>query len=174
MTAFGAVEVRGAGSDAGSGDLTLGVRHSLLGPDGSGTAVAVQAFVALPTGTGPFDSDEWSAGLAIPASFELGPAITFAMTPQLALLPDADGAGRHLAFGSAAGFAAGLTETLSASADIAVTRDDDPGGSTTQAAAGLSFAWQASADIQLDLGAAAGLNRDTPDLELYAGVVTRF
>ena len=136
--------------------------------------MAIQGFVTLPTGSSPLTAGEWNFGAALPMSFELTPGISFAATPQVAAAADADGDGRHLAFGSAAGFGFSLTDNLSAGIDVAIIRDDDPAGGSTEATAGLSFALQVLEDVQLDVGAVAGLNRDTPDLELYAGVVTRF
>lgn len=174
ITAFGRTSIRGAGSDEGIGDLTLGVRHSLANPDGSGTSVAIQGYVTLPTGSGPLTAGEWSFGAALPMSFELTPTISFAATPQIAAAADADGDGRHVAFGSSAGFGFSITDRLSVGIDTAIIQDDDPAGSTTQATSGLSFAFQVSENVQLDAGAVAGLNRDTADIELYAGVVTRF
>lgn len=168
------MSTRGAGSDEGIGDLTLGVRHSLANPDGSGASVAIQGYVTLPTGSGPLTADEWSFGAALPMSFELTPNISFAATPQIAAAADADGDGRHVAFGSSAGFGFSITDRLSAGVDVAIIQDDDPAGSTTEASTGLSFAFQLSDDVQLDAGAVAGFNRDTADIELYAGVVTRF
>ena len=105
---------------------------------------------------------------------ELTPTISFAATPQITAAADDDGDGQHLAFGSAAGFGFSLSDNLSAGIDVTIIRDDDPADSSTQVATGLSFALQLSEDVQLDVGAVAGLNRDTPDLELYAGFVTRF
>ena len=174
ITAFGSVDVRGAGSDQGIGDLTLGIRHSLTDPDAPGPAVAIQGYVTAPTGSSPLTAGEWSFGAALPMSFELTPSVSFAATPQIAAAADAGGDGQHLAFGSSAGFGFSITDTLAAGVDVAIIRDDDPAGSSTQATTGLSFALQVSEDIQLDVGAVAGLNRDTPDLELYAGFVTRF
>ena len=43
-----------------------------------------------------------------------------------------------------------------------------------QASADGSVAYLLSKDVQLDAGANLGLNRNTPDVELYAGVSKRF
>lgn len=174
FTAFGRVDARGAGSDDGIGDVTIGLRHNLINPDGSGFSAAVQPSITLPTGTGPFDSEDWSAGVALPFGFELSPAIAFAATPQIAAVPDADGDGRHAVFGSSAGFGFALSDAVTLLTDVAIIQDDDPSGSTTEALGGVSLAWQASRDLQLDIGVVAGLNRGSPDFELYAGVVQRF
>jgi hypothetical protein len=174
FTAYGAVDERGAGSQGGFGDVTLGLRHNLVNPDGSGFSAAVQPSVTLPTGSGPFESEAWSAAVALPFGFELSPAVSFAATPQVALTPDADGAGRHLAFGSSAGLAFSLTDSVTLLTDFSLIRDEDPAGGTTEALAGAALAWQTLRDLQLDLGLAAGLNRNSPDFEIYAGAAVRF
>jgi hypothetical protein len=53
-------------------------------------------------------------------------------------------------------------------------RDEDPAGHATQALASLSFAWQPRSNLQLDMGAVAGLNSASPDVELYLGIARRF
>ena len=50
----------------------------------------------------------------------------------------------------------------------------DPSGTTRQASADGSAAFLLSNDVQLDAGANFGLNRATPDVELYGGVSVRF
>jgi hypothetical protein len=174
FTAYGRVEPRGGPADEGFGDMRLGLRHNLLSPDGSGASIAVQGFVTLPTGSGPFDSGDWSAGVALPMSFELTPQLSFAATPRLEAVADADGEGRHLAAGASAGLGVALTDAFGLSADLTITHDEDPAGTSTQAAAGVAAAWQIGPDAQLDLGLSTGLNSDADDLEIYAGLVLRF
>lgn len=173
-TALGISDVRGAGGSEGVGDLLIGLRRNLVNPDGASPSVAIQGYVSLPTGTGPLRSGDWGAGVALPLSVDLSPRLSFGATPRLNAAVDADGDGRHVALGTSAGLGLSLTDTLGATVDLSVMQDDDPAGSITEAAAGLSLAWQVGEDAQLDLGAAAGLNRDTADLELAAGVVLRF
>jgi hypothetical protein len=63
---------------------------------------------------------------------------------------------------------------LNLSAEIWGQWDWDPSGTTRQASADGSVAYLLSNDVQLDGGANLGLNRQTPDVELYAGVSKRF
>ena len=66
------------------------------------------------------------------------------------------------------------TPAVSAAVELSLTRDRDPGGHATEALAGVSLGWQPGADSQWDIGVNAGLNRDSPDVQLYAGYVRRF
>ena len=50
----------------------------------------------------------------------------------------------------------------------------DPIGTMSQYSLGPTLAWLADNDDQLDGGFAVGLNKATPDLELYVGFSRRF
>ena len=50
----------------------------------------------------------------------------------------------------------------------------DPSGTIREASADGVVAYLLNNDLQLDAGANIGLNRATPDVELYGGVSVRF
>lgn len=158
----------------GAGDLGVSVRQNLINPDGSGFSISVLPYATLPTGSGSFSAGDWGAGVLVPISTELWKGVSLAVTPEIDAAVDADGNGRHLAFGSAVGLSFALTEKLTMSVDTQVIRDDDPSGHTTTAVAGLELAWKAMDDLQFDAGAVRGLNSDSPDWELYTGIAKRF
>ena len=66
------------------------------------------------------------------------------------------------------------TPQLSLTAELWGSWDWDPAGTTRQYSADGAVAYLLSNSIQLDAGANFGLNRNTPDVELYAGVSKRF
>ena len=66
------------------------------------------------------------------------------------------------------------TDKLSLSGELWGQWDWDPAGTGKQASADGSIAYLLSDDVQIDGGANFGLNRQTPDVELYAGVSKRF
>jgi hypothetical protein len=66
------------------------------------------------------------------------------------------------------------TDKLNLSAEIWGAWDWDGAGTTRQASADGSLAYLLTNDVQLDAGANFGLNRVTPDVELYGGVSVRF
>ncbi len=156
-----------------TGDVTLALRKNLRSPDGSGFSVALMPYATLPVGGEGIGAGDWGAGLIVPASFDLG-AVSLGLTPHVDAAVDADSDGRHLAYGSVVGLGFDLSGDLSMAAEVSLTRDRDPGGHGTEALAGLSAAWQRGPDSQWDIGANVGLNRDSPDIELYLGVVRRF
>jgi len=87
---------------------------------------------------------------------------------------DEDGDGRHLAYGSVIGLSADLSDAVSASIELSAMRDLDPGAHATETLAGLSLGWQPREDLQFDIGTNVGLNRDSADVEVYAGLSRRF
>lgn len=156
-----------------TGDVTLALRQNLRNPDGSGFSIAVMPYATLPAGREPVGAGDWGTGLALPMSLDLG-AVSLSLTPSVDAAVDGDGKGRHLGFGTVAGIGFDLTDTLSVTQEISIYRDDDPDRHATRLLAGLSLAWQPTGDSQWDIGANLGLNRDSPDVELYLGYARRF
>ncbi|MCI3133507.1 transporter [Phenylobacterium aquaticum] len=160
---------------SGAGDLTLAVRKSLLNPDGSGLSVAVQPFVTAPTGRSGIGADAWQGGVIVPVAISLSDTVGLGLTTELDVAANSNGHGTH----AAGSFTAGLSKAVgpvSLGAELWTQVDDDPAGHTTQASFDLSAAWipQGLPNLQLDIGANAGLNRKTPDLEAYFGLARRF
>ncbi len=156
------------------GDVTLGVKANLRNPDGSAFSIAVLPYVSLPVGRTPVGAGDWATGVLLPISYSVSDRIGLALTPEVDAAVDGDGDGRHLAYSLAAGLSYALTATLAVTGELQALRDDDPDGHVTQTVAALSFAFAAGPDTQFDIFGAAGLSRDAPDAELYAGIAHRF
>ena len=173
-TAFGSVRERSGGiatTDDSVGDAFVGMRRSLY--DQGGVAVALQGRFSLPIGGSAIGAGDWGAELLAPVTLEVG-GLDLALTPSIAAASDADRRGRHLAYGLAAGAGFNLSKRLSAVIDLAVARDEDPLGATTEALAAFALAYLVANDLQVDIGAVIGLNEDAADLELYLGAAKRF
>jgi hypothetical protein len=176
-TAFGWTRERtggGVSHASGTGDLTVALRRNLLHPDGSGATVAIMPYATLPTGGGAIGAGDWSAGVKLPFGFDLSQAVSLEFAPRVEAAVDDDRHGRHLAFGSVAGVAVDFSPVWNMTAELEADRDDDPSGHQTETLAGLSFGWTPGRNFQFDAGAIVGLNRATPDVEVYAGIVRRF
>lgn len=156
------------------GDVTVALRQNLHNPDGSGFSLAVMPYASLPIGREPIGAGDWAAGVKVPLSVELNDSVAFSLTPQLDAMVDGDGKGRHLGYGSVAGLEFNLSDSLSVATEVSLYRDRDPEEHQTLALAGLSAAWQSDDDTQFDLGVNLGLNRSSPDTQIYAGITRRF
>ena len=156
-----------------SGDVTLALRQNLRNPDGSGFSIAAMPYATLPTGGNGVGAGDWGAGFLLPVGIEAGP-VSIGLTPHVDAAVDGDGNGRHLAYGTVAGLGFDLSEAVSVSTEVSFTRDRDPAGHSSEWLAGVSAGWQPGDDSQWDMGVNVGLNRNSPDLQLYAGYVRRF
>ncbi|MEG8044632.1 transporter [Sphingomonas faeni] len=158
----------------GVGDVSLGMKANLLNPDGSGVSVSVLPFVTLPVGRSSIGAGDWGAGFLVPLTYELSDTVSLDLTPEIDAAVDQDGNGRHLAYSSTAGLAFKVAKDFTLTGEVQALRDNDPDQHATQALAALSLAWMANDDLQFDILGAAGLNDDTPDARVYAGISRRF
>lgn len=177
FTSFGHDRMRdstGVESVNGIGDVSLGMKANLHHPDGSDLSVAVLPFVTLPVGRSSIGAGDWGAGFLVPVTYELSDTVSLDLTPEIDAAVDEDGNGRHLAYSSTAGLSVKVSKAFILTGEVQALRDNDPDRHATQALAALSLAWMAGDDLQFDLFGAAGLNDDTPDARLYAGISRRF
>lgn len=178
-TAYTHVRTRDRASGAidrvgGVGDVVVGIKQNLANPDGSGFSLAVLPQAMLPTGKDGIGAGDWGGGLLVPIDYALSDSLTLEMTPEIDAAVNEDGSGRHLAYGSAIGLQTKLGKKASMSAEFEAIRDRDPGGHGTTALAGVYLGYQPQDTLQLDLGGQAGLNRQSPDVEVYVGVSKKF
>lgn len=180
-TAFGHVRTvdraKGTISTAqGVGDVTIGMKQNLRHPaEGKmGFAMAALSFVTLPVGKNEVGDGDWSAGLILPMSYKFSDVVSFAISPEIDAAANEDGNGRHLAYGAAFGFQVHVAKAVRLSPELQIVRDDDPGKSATMSSASLSLDVRVQKMTQVDIQAVAGVNRDTPDIRLLAGVTHKF
>lgn len=136
-------------------------------------SVDLLPFVKIPTASRGLGNDKVEGGIAAPISLALdGASLTFG--PQVDLLLDSDGEGRHAAVTNLVNVARSVTPTLTLAAELWTSSNFDPAGTVTQASADVAAIWLLAPALQLDAGANFGLNRDTPDAQVYVGVSRRF
>lgn len=156
------------------GDVTLGLKANLAHPDGEGAAVALLPYVSLPIGRSPVGASDWGAGLLAPMSFDLGHNLRLDATPEVDAAVDEDGRGRHLAYGGAAGVEWSVSDAVTLVGEAQLIRDRDPADRHDEALGSVALAWMLRPGLQLDAQAIAGLNRDSPDLQLVGGMAVLF
>ena len=156
----------------GVGDLYVRFKQRLTGPSAK-TQVALFPFVKLPTARRALGNGAVEGGLAVPVNIDLGRDVSLGISPEGDLLLDADGSGRHVAVMSAVNLGKTIGK-VTVAAELWGQQDFDPAGTTEQYSADVFASWMPRPKLQFDLGANFGLNRDTPDVQVYAGVSTRF
>jgi len=172
---FQTMRVRGGGVSSrvsGFGDLV--VRSKIRLTDAK-VSVALDPFVKVPTAKHGLGDGKVEAGMTVPVGVSLanGP-LSLAIAPELDWRADADGQGHHAAMIQLIDLGIAASSRLSLTAELWRQWDWDPAGTGKQVSADAAVAYLISNSLQLDGGANVGLNRETPDLELYAGVSTRF
>jgi len=159
---------------SGFGDVTVAYKHRLTAGDAP-VEVAALPFVKIPTAKRSLGNGEWEGGLLIPIGYSIpNTPLGIGLTPELDWLADADGHGHHAAMAQVVSLGWEVTDRLSVSGELWGQWDWDPDGTVRQVSADASAAYLVSSDVQLDAGANFGLNRNTTDFELYAGVSKRF
>ena len=160
----------GTTQDGGIGDLYLHAKYQPA--TGSGFALVFDPFVKLPTaeslGNGAVET-----GLVVPLSYDLGAGWSLAATPEADLLRNSSGRGHHLNAVNVIGLGRSFADGLTLGAEVWTGQNDDPGNASSQYSFDLDAAYVTDKDTQLDAGINLGLNRQTPDVEFYAGISRR-
>ncbi|PAX07979.1 transporter [Sphingomonas lenta] len=167
-TPDGAVERIG-----GAGDLVLRLKQRLTDPDAA-LQVGVIPFVKAPTAKRGVGNREWEGGVAVPVQYALPRGVTLTFGPEVDLLHDADGRGKHVQLVGTANIAKAVAPTVGVAAELWTAQNYDPAGTVRQYSADVAVTWLVRPRLQLDAGANFGLNRATPDAQAYLGLSTRF
>jgi hypothetical protein len=164
------------GSDriSGFGDSGVALKYRVTRDD-SPVQVALYPFVKLPTARHSLGNGkvEGGAALLVDSTFGKSP-VGWNVAPEVDLVADADGSGYHVAMVQVASVGAQVAPRFSLSADLWGSWDFDPSGTVRQFSIDGAAAYLLSGRVQLDAGVNAGLNRNTPDVELYSGIAVRF
>jgi len=161
-------------SASGFGDLNILYKQRLTSAEAA-VQVAAMPFVKAPTARHALGNGKWEGGLLLPIGYAIPKSpLGIGLTPEIDLAADADGRGHHAAMAQVASLGWQASQRLNLSGEIWGQWDWDPSGTRRQASADGSVAYLVGSDVQLDAGANFGLNRVTPDVEVYAGVSKRF
>lgn len=156
----------------GVGDVVLRVKQRLT-PAGTPGQFALIPYVKLPTAPAGIGNGAWEGGVIATLNYSLPRGFTLTIVPSLDLLQDADGRGRH-------GQVTGLVNVgrqfgrTTLYGELWTAQNFDPSGTVAQYSADIAVAHLLSDGLQLDIGGNFGLNRVTPDAQLYLGISARW
>jgi hypothetical protein len=160
-------------SDTSFGDLVVRSKYRLTG--GDGIQVALNPAVKIPTSARPIGNRRWEAGIAVPIDYSIPKSpLSVTLGPEVDWLADSAGSGHHLAMVQVIGIGWQASPRLNLSGELWGQWNWDPAGTQRQATADAAAAYLVKNDLQLDAGANLGLNRKTPDLEIYSGFSVLF
>ncbi len=160
----------------GVGDLFARLKWNLLGDDGGAVAVALSPFLKLPTASHGLGNGVVEGGLIAPVNINLPASWSLTIDPEVDLLENAAGDGRHGNISGLLSFSRPVSKQVTVSAELWSDVDYDPVATRTQYSGDLGVAWipTAQPNLQLDCGVNFGLNRQTPAAQIYAGISHRF
>jgi hypothetical protein len=177
VTPLETLHVRSPGSSghhSSVGDLLLRVKYRLTA-EGAPIEVALDPFTKIPTANHHLGNGKLEGGVLVATSTPIGKSgLTLSLDPELDWIADGDRRGHHLATQQVINLGVALSDKLSVSGELWGRRDWDPAGTVTEVSADGSIAYLVGNNLQLDAGANVGLNKQTPDVELYTGVSIRF
>lgn len=160
-------------SQTGIGDLTVRFKQRLTDPDAA-VQVALVPFVKVPTAERGIGNGELEGGLVTSVQVPVG-AATLTLVPQFALLADRlEPKDRHVEFQGIVNLAYPIASRTTMAVELWTSQNWDPAGTVRQYSADTAISYLVNDDFQIDLGGNFGLNRETPDLQLYAGLAARF
>lgn len=160
-------------SQSGVGDLTLRFKQRLSGPDDK-VQVALLPFVKAPIAERGIGNGEWEGGLIVPVQMPVGGA-TLTLAPQLNLLAGAIAPeDRHLEFQGVVNLAVPINARTTLAGELWTSQNWDPSGTVRQYSVDAAVSHLLNDELQIDIGGNFGLNRDTPDVQMYVGVSARF
>ena len=162
----------------GFGDVYLRAKINVLGNDGGDVALAFVPYVKLPAndpaslalGNGVVESGGFAtAQVKLPQDFQLG------LQTEVDALKGGNDSQRHANFVNIAALSHAVPglKNLTATAEFYSSVSTDH-YTPTFYTADFALAYLIKPSTQLDLGTNIGLNRDAPDLQLYAGISQRF
>lgn len=174
---FEQVRAKAAGTTTttgGVGDLYLRAKWHLSGTNGQ-DGVAVEPYIKLPTARDTIGNGAVEAGVIVPLQRSLPGGWSLDVTPEADVLKNQTGDGRHLSLSASAGFSHPITDALGVGLELWTQQDFDPSGTGRQYSFDLASTWQPKgAPFAFDAGVNVGLNHQTPDVQVYAGVSRRF
>lgn len=156
----------------GVGDLYVRIKQG-LSPSDSKVQLALIPFVKAPTAKLGIGNRRWEGGIAAPIVFSLPQGFTLNFGPEVDLLADADRHGRHAQLIGVANLAKSVGKAT-LYAELWTAQNYDPAGTVRQYSADVAVAYLLTPVWQVDVGGNVGLNRSTPDAQIYLGVSTRF
>ena len=160
---------------SGGTDVFLRSKINLWGNEGTGkTAFAIVPFVKLGTAPEGLGNKSTEGGVIMPYSLNLGNDISLAITSEVDYLRNSVGRSYHAGYVNSIGLSGPIVKDVTLTGELWSSINRDPGNTIRQYSFDTALAWAAQPNLQFDIGANIGLNRETPALQVYTGVSRRF
>lgn len=158
----------GIDRDEGLGDIEVRLKWNLWGNDKGDTALALLPFVKIPTGT-EVSNDQWEGGLIVPFAWDICERLSLGLQVEVDRVYE-EGAGHFWAFGHTAVLGTPVTDRLGVYVEYAGIASERP----YEAFFSTGLTYRISENFMLDVGALAGLNSHSDDINVFQGFTWRF
>lgn len=156
----------------GVGDVTLRYKRRLTDP-ADALQIAVLPFIKVPTAPDTIGNGKVEGGIAVPINYSVPGGWTLTLGPQFNVIADTDGSGYRTGLTGLVNVAKSLG-AVTLLGELWTRQDFTSAGMIDQYSADAAMVWLARPNLQFDIGANFGLNRNTPDVVSYIGVSIRF
>lgn len=156
----------------GVGDLFLKLKYDAI-PQGD-IQLGFIPYVKLPTARDGIGNGAVEGGISVPVNIVLSETWSLGFSPEFDEVRDASGTGRHTNTSQTVVVGYALPDSLTLNAELWGDWNADPTGAPTQYSLDFAAAKLLTNALQVDGGVNVGLNRATPDMQLYAGLATKF
>ena len=156
----------------GVGDLYIRLKQRLTKPSGT-LQVALIPYVKAPTARIGIGNGKVEGGVIAPIVYGLPAGVTLDLGPEVDILADSDGHGRHVQLVGLVNLSKSVGKTTFYG-ELWTGQNHDPAATVRQYSADVAVTYLLTPTLQLDVGANFGLNRATPDAQSYLGIAARF
>lgn len=155
------------------GDIYLRLKQELTGSSDA-VQISLLPYIKAPTAPHEIGNRAWEGGLIIPVNVTLPNGFTLTVGPEADVIADSNGSGHHGQVVGLVNLGKQLTPSTTLYGELWTSRNFDPAGRIDQVSANFAAARLIGKNVQADFGDNFGLNRNTPDVQLYAGIALRF
>lgn len=164
----------GTRTASGIGDLYLRLKSQLYNSANGATQISLYPYIKLPTARHAIGNGSVEGGLIVPITFQLNDKINLAYSPEGDVFKDTVGSGRHFNTAHVVSVAYSLPGDYTLNGEVWGDWNFDPSGTVKQYSLDFIVTKLVNKGLQLDGGVNFGLNRETPGVQVYAGVSTKY
>ena len=128
----------------------------------------------LPTARDGIGNGAVETGASVPVNVTLSEVWSLGFSPEFDALKDASGAGRHFNTSQTVVVGYVLPGDVTLNAEVWGDWNANPSGGVSQYSLDFAAAKLLTNTLQVDGGVNFGLDHETPDVQLYAGLSTKF
>ena len=167
-------DIGGGHTIAGVSDLYLRLKYAFLNAEGGNLQATILPYVKAPTARPGIGNGVVEGGAVMPVNYKLTPILTLTIDPEVDVLKDSTGGGRHVNTAQLINLGISLPHNFTLYGELWGDWNFDPAGTVRQYSADAAIAYGVTNYLQLDAGLNFGLNRYTPGVQAYVGVSQKF